>query len=386
MTDQSDTARQGKWVPSQKSFGNAITGLRVDSVADAAGADTTARLYRPLRRLAWRAGRAEYRAWAVGHRLAASLESGRKIATWAGPAGSMLMVGAVYLLSCMAAGAALEFGGSRATLQVWSDTLGGDVSTWIISVALGLVLVLLGHFIGELVYAATKQGGAARLACIAAAATCLAGGAVAIYQIGEDRPKNLEAQSALAEAGLAQAAADELRLEARQADRRGDAPGVLSKPTRRGNALRAKADKRAAKARALTRQAFRGRRLGFFTAVQWAALVLASVGGMLWASAAMERMASRFSRLRGKAKVRRERLFLKFLAIAALNERTTILAGAPGAGGVDSTFLDWAKVHFEHVFGPEPSWPELPGAHGEGGDELDDRRRRREDDDERRAA
>jgi len=368
---------------SQKDLAGALAQAG-DNAADAAEADTFARVHRGTKREARRSRKTTGKALAAGGRLEQHLRSGRNHVSWAGPVDPLMLTVLFYFLSIGSAGLALEFGGSRATLQVWSDTLGGDVSTSLIAAFLGLVLTLLGHLIGHLVFTVTETRGAiARTAAAMFAVSLTVPAVLAIKDIGVDRPANLRAQSSLAKAALLETAAEDGEREARNADRRAAAKRGAVKPSAAGDKLRAAAAADRASARNITTKALDERRLNFFTAVQWAALALAIGGGTLWAAGEMERLRIRYEKVKAHSIQRRNELRTKFLAIASINVRSGTLAGkymTPTQASDDQGFRAWFDSSFVWLFGKDPKWPDLENATpGATEDELEQRRRHRDD-------
>jgi len=356
----------------------------------AVGADTLARAHRGTRFVRFRSNRLVGRAMAVGKRLERHVHAGRQPAAWGGPVDPMFAALPLYLLSFGLSGAMLEFGGSRASLQVWSDTLGGDIPTTVIAASLGLVLVMLGHLVGHMVLAVFEAKKIARrIGCLVLVAALVVPAVLAIDHIGRDRPTNLRAQSALAKAALLETAAEDGDREARNADRRAAGQRGAVKPSAAGNRLRAQAQADRTQARQMTTRALDNRSLEFFTAVQIAAFALAAGGGLLWAGGQMERMSVRYEKLKAKATNARMSLRTKLLGIAMLNRRSDALTRTAAISQTENLRSEFEAI-FTWLFGPEPKWPDLDATAAEirDGDEPDRRRRRRRhgDDDDRRRA
>lgn len=346
---------------SQQDVANALArGLvNAERVVDA---DTLARVHRGTRLARLRSNRMVGKAMAVGTRLERHVRAGRAPVAWGGPVDPMFATLAVYLLSCGLSGAGLEFGGSRASLQVWSDTLGGEVPTTLIAACLGLVLVLLGHLVGHMVFVVIEaKRTVQRLGALVLVAALVVPAVLAIDHIGRDRPKNLRAQSALAKAALLETAAEDGEREARNADRRAAGGRGAVKPSAAGSRLRAQAQADRLRARQMTTQALDDRSLGFFTAAQIAAFALAAGGGFFWAGGQMERLGIRYEKLKAKATGARTSLKTKFLGIAMLNLRSDALTRTVQIPQSQSLQREFDAM-FTWLFGPEPDWPNLEAA------------------------
>lgn len=233
----------------------------------------------------------------------------------------------VFAASILAGGIVLEASGTIPSLRIWSATLGGSWVTYVMAVALGVVLTILGGFAGYLVELSREATRVLRIALLAGAATIAVISALTIFETSSDRDVNLRSSAAITQASLLTTTAAELERkagsdEARAAALRGkDVPAVPS-----ADAKRAEATSLRAQAKAITAKAYKDRRLHFFAFAQLAALALAVVGGWAYAACAQLRLRRRVETLKASVKRIEQRAWSALLEIVALGARSTAVA------------------------------------------------------------
>lgn len=338
----------------------------VSHLARAARFDETARRHPSIHRTTRRYPRVHAKARARAAEFEGRLRAGHRVPKWVGPLDpTMLSFGTMFVASMLPA-FSLEATGTRPGLSLFSASLGGATLTTIAALGLGLVFTLAGHGVGQLGAKATHASGATRGALLAGAAALLLATLVAIGGVGADRSNNLQAKELDTSAALLYEEADDLERRARGADRRAAAGAARAPTSPEGARMRRQAETARARAAALETESREQRSLEAFTAAQYAALGLSTLGGFIFGMTAMLRLLRRFHRLEGKLRGIRTTVRLKLDGLVALSSLPVTVAGVDTIGD-EEAYVDHLM---ERYFGPEPRWPDLE-AHPEP-DEHDD--------------
>lgn len=344
----------GLWTATAKqlySFFDRYGSAPVD-MAGIAWTDAGARAAKVKPRRARRLSKLRYVAINRAKEAAAVVESRRE--SWSLPVDMSMLAAPVLVVSYLLPGAALEFGGTRASFAPWVSTLGGEIWTSVIAMSLGLVFVLLGHVSGHVSEVALHAKGATRVLVIAVALAGIVTAWVAIDVLGKDRAANLTAASSLAEAGTLKTQATTLKREADGIDRRAAASnGSLVAPeTREGKRLRDRARELEQEAIEMRKAALRQRQLKAFTRIQQASLVLAFIGGFLWSASIAARVDRRSSKAKGKYFKSRLELLRHYNALVNTGDGGVLKAGA----AVPRERRDFIDEEFDRLFGDVPKF------------------------------
>jgi len=284
------------------------------------------------------------------------IKAGHRLARWIGPLDPTMLSFLTMILASMLPAFSLEATGTRPGLSLFSVSLGGETLTTISALGLGLVFTLAGHGVGQLCAKAVHASGGTRGALLAGAAALLIATLVAIGGVGHDRSNNLQAKELDAGAALLYEEADDLERRARGADRRVAAGAAAQTPSSPdGERMRREAEAAREQAARLESESRDRRSLEAFTAAQYAALGLSTLGGFVFGMTALLRLRRRFYRLSGKVLAMRNTIRLKLDSLVALSALSVTVAGIDTIGD-EEAYVDHLM---ERYFGPEPQWPDF---------------------------
>lgn len=324
--------------------------------ARAARHDETARRFTSIRRATRRYPRLHANASAHAAELENRINAGHRLAKWIGPLDPTMLSFLTMILASMLPAFSLEATGTRPGLSLFSVSLGGETLTTISALGLGLVFTLAGHGVGQLCAKAVHASGSTRGALLAGAAALLIATLVAIGGVGHDRSNNLQAKELDAGAALLYEDADDLERRARGADRRVAASAAAQTPSSPdGERMRREAEAAREQAARLESESRDRRSLEAFTAAQYAALGLSTLGGFVFGMTGLLRLRRRFYRLSGKVLAMRNTVRLKLDSLVALSALSVAVAGIDTIGD-EEAYVDHLM---ERYFGPEPQWPDF---------------------------